>query len=366
MSEKETKHKILLSIYHYFCFFIIMAFLITCCMTLFVTTMSKSMNIEFTEENINTAAVLTFWNVVFLSLLFTVIDTVRRKIMIYRPVKKIVDAAEQITKGDYSVRIEPLKNVNRADGLDKIIDCYNKMATELSGTESLKSDFIANVSHELKTPLSVIQNYGTLLQSNNISDDDRIKYSSAIVDASRRLADLISNILKLNKLENQQIYPSAQKFELGEQLCECLLSFESVWDKKEIEIETDIEENVFVNADIELLSIVWNNLISNALKFTDNGGKVLISLKNENGFAAVKISDTGCGITPDIGKHIFEKFYQGDTSHKTEGNGLGLALVRRVIDITEGEIEVESSPCAGTIFTVKLRSINNERSKEDS
>jgi signal transduction histidine kinase len=165
---------------------------------------------------------------------------------------------------------------------------------------------------------------------------------------------MISNILKLNKLENQTIYPASVTFDLGEQLCECLVGLEDVWDKKGLEIDADVEENVRVKADPELLTLVWNNLFSNAIKFTDEGGKISLSMKSENGRAVVKISDTGCGISPEVGKHMFEKFYQGDTSHASKGNGLGLALVKRVIDITGGDISVSSEVGKGSTFTVML------------
>ncbi len=322
---------------------------------LFVSTMQSSMGIEFTEENINTAAKLTFLNVALISLICTIIDAVRRKITVDRPVKKIVAAAEEIAKGNYAVRIEKTHIHSNATGLDRIVDCYNKMAEELSGVETLQTDFIANVSHELKTPLSVMQNYGTLLQQPDLSEEDRIKYAKAVSEASRRLADLVSNILKLNKLENQQIYPASEEYDLTGQLCECLLGFEHIWEEKNIDIETDIAEDVKINADPELLSLVWNNLFSNALKFTESGGKVSLSLKAENGIATVEVSDTGCGITPEIGKHIFDKFYQGDTSHATGGNGLGLALVRRVVDIMGGDITVKSEVGKGSTFTVRLK-----------
>ncbi len=355
MTKKQTTKGILLSVYHFVCFFILMAFVITCCTMLFLSTMQSSMEIEFTEENINVAAKLTFANVVFLSLVCTVIDTVRRKFMVDRPVKKIVSAANRIAKGDYSVRIPKLYGMNRADGLDEITDCFNKMAEELSGVETLQTDFIANVSHELKTPLAVMQNYGTLLQQPDLSEEDRLRYAKGVSEASRRLAGLITNILKLNKLENQQIYPAVTQYKLDEQLCECLLAFENVWESKEIEIETDIGEDIQINADPELLSLVWNNLFSNAFKFTDKGGKVSVTLKTEDNYAIVSVADTGCGITPDVGKHIFDKFYQGDPSHATQGNGLGLALVRRVVDIMGGDIAVSSEVGIGSVFTVTIR-----------
>ncbi len=347
--------KVLLSLYHYFCFFLLMAFVISCCMILFINTMTRSMGIILTEENINTAAIATFWNVVFLSLVCTVIDGVRRKITVDRPVKQIVAAAERITKGDYSVRVPVIHSIHRTDGLAEISECFNQMAQELSGVETLRTDFIANVSHELKTPLSVMQNYGTLLQQPDLPEEDRIQYAKGVSEACRRLAGLITNILKLNKLENQQIYPAMQNFDLSEQLTQCLLAFENVWERKEIDIETDILEDVKINADPELLSLVWNNLLSNAFKFTESGGTVGVSLKVASGCAVIAVSDTGCGISPEVGKRIFDKFYQGDTSHATQGNGLGLALVRRVVSIMGGDIAVSSEVGKGSTFTVKLK-----------
>ncbi len=353
--------KVLLSLYHYFSFFLFMAFLITCCMLLFLSTMSASMGIELTQENIDTAAKLTFLNVVFLSLVCTVIDAVRRRLTVDRPVKKIVAAAERIAKGDYSVRIEPISSLNRADGLDKIAECYNRMAEELSCIETIQTDFISNVSHELKTPLAVMQNYAALLQSPDLSDAERVRYARAVGDACKRLADLISNILKLNKLENSRIFPAAKNFDLSEQLCEDLLAFESIWEDKGIEIQTDIAPDITVCADRELLSVVWNNLISNALKFTERDGRVSVSLCRDGEYAVVRICDSGCGISPEVGRRIFDKFYQGDTSHATEGNGLGLALVKRIIEITESDISVKSAPGEGSEFSVKVRAGNEDR-----
>ena len=228
------------------------------------------------------------------------------------------------------------------------------MTAELAGVETLRTDFISNVSHEIKTPLAVIQNYGTMLQSDALTPEERKTYAAAITEQTKKLSDLITNILKLNRLENQQIYPEKKRYNLTEQLCECLLMFEYAWEKKNLEIETDMEEEVYVCEDAELLSLVWNNLFSNAIKFSEEEGTVGVSLKKEGDKVVVSVRDTGCGISPDVGAHIFDKFYQGDTSHATQGNGLGLALVKRVIDITGGEISVQSVPGEGTTFTVRL------------
>lgn len=354
--NRSRRHKqMLAALRRYSTFFLLIAFVITCCMMLFLYTMQNSVEIVYNEEIIRHAAILTFANVLLLSLLCTVIDAVRRWIMVERPVRRIVAGAEKIMQGDLSTRIQPFHSIDNESGFDIIIDYFNRMVEELSGLETLRTDFIANVSHELKTPLAVIQNYGTMLQASDLSEERRLEYAKAITEASRRLADLISNILKLNKLENQQIYPEKQTYNLGEQLCECLLNFESTWEKKEIDIDTDIEEEVFVESDAELLTLVWNNLFSNALKFTEPGGTVVLTMKTDGECAIVKVRDTGCGISPEVGKHIFEKFYQGDTSHATQGNGLGLALAKRVVDIVGGDISVESEVGKGSTFTVKVR-----------
>ena len=356
MSGQDKKNiRWLFALRRYITFFLLMAFIISCCMILFLNMMTRSANLELTQEHIERAAKVTFLNVILLSFLCTIVDEIRRKFMVDRPVGQIIKAAEQMMTGDFSVRIPPLHGIANADGFGVIADYFNQMAQELSGTETLRTDFIANVSHELKTPLAVIQNYGTMLQQQDLPENKRLEYAKAITDASRRLANLITNILKLNKLENQQIYPKAETYDLGEQLCECLLTFERAWEDKALDIETDVEEEVMVNSDGELLSLVWNNLFSNAIKFTPPHGKISLTLKAEGEFAVVQVSDTGCGISPEVGKHMFEKFYQGDTSHATQGNGLGLALVKRVMDIVGGDISVSSEVGKGSIFTVKLR-----------
>lgn len=347
--------KVLKSINQFLIFFLLVAFVITCCTMLFVTTLSATSQLELTADNLNLAAKVTFANVVLLSLIFYIFDAVRRKLTVERPVNRILEAAEKIMKGDFSVRIKKQSKFATDDKFNEITECFNKLAEELASVETLRTDFIANVSHEMKTPLAVMQNYGTLLQTPNLSEEKRIEYAKGVTDGARRMANMMTNILKLNRLENQQIYPQTTEYDLSEQLCECLLQYENVWEKSNIEIDTDIADNVMIIADAELLSLVWNNLFSNAFKFTEPGGKVSVSLTATAHHAVIKVSDTGCGISPEIGTHIFEKFYQGDTSHSVQGNGLGLALVKRVIDIMHGEIGVESTVGKGTTFTVRIR-----------
>ena len=355
MKNDRAFKRIISTVSNFFIFFLLAAFVTTCCIMLFISALQGSIGRKFTQEEITVAAKITMLNVILLSIGMAIVDYVRRKFTVERPVKRIVEETSRMMEGDFSVRIHPTAKFATDGSFNEIIDCINKMAEELSGVETLRTDFIANVSHEMKTPLAVMQNYGTFLQDPDLPEERRIEYARAITDASRRLADMMTNILKLNRLENQQIYSNPTTFDLGEQLCESLLQYESTWERKNIEIETDIREGVQICADAELLSLVWNNLFSNAFKFTEDGGRVKLTLTADESYATVMVADTGCGMTQEVGAHIFEKFYQGDTSHATAGNGLGLALVKRVVDILEGEISVESTVGVGTTFTVKIR-----------
>ena len=297
--------------------------------------------------------------IVFVSALVCVLcDLVRRKIMIERPSKMILDATQKIASGDFSVKLQPLHEYSKRNEYDLIFENINTMAAELSKNEMLKNDFISNVSHEIKTPLAVIQNYAKALQS-NIDDKKKKEYLKGLEIQTKKLSDLISNILKLNKLENQKIVPEIEKIDLAELLRVLILQFESLIEKKELELVCDIEETSIASS-ASLLEIVFNNLISNAIKFTEKGGKIEISLKNTKTHAIVEVSDTGCGISSEVGEHIFDKFFQGDTSRASEGNGLGLALVKRVIDIVGGEILVDSKLRQGSTFVVKLKKEGNE------
>ena len=274
--------------------------------------------------------------------------------MVEKPVNKILYATERIAMGDFSVKLELEHDYNKYDEYDLIFDNINTMTAELSRNEILKNDFISNVSHEIKTPLAVMQNYAKALQLNNIDDKKRKEYLKGLILQSNKISNLISNILKLNKLDNQEIVPEIMEFDLGELVRTCTLGFEQLMEDKCLELVCDIDDIDIVSSR-DLLEIVINNLISNAIKFTEQGGKICISLKAENDSAVIKVKDTGCGISQEIGEHIFDKFYQGDTSRANEGNGLGLAIVKRVIDLIGGEIAVESSINVGSTFIIKLK-----------
>ena len=340
--------RIAYSVWKFILLFAFLSFVITCNFLLFMQF------VPLEEAELDSAASLTMFNVIFLTLIICILYEVYHRWRVRRPVKRILDGMEKIIEGDFSARIPYLQGEGSGNEYDEIIKGLNHLAEELSGVETLRTDFISNVSHELKTPLAVIQNYGTILQNPDLSEKEKMEYAKAITEQTRKLSALITNILKLNRLENQQIFPEKQDYNLSEQICECLLGFEQAWEKKNLEIETDIDEDVIVCQDAELLSLVWNNLFSNAVKFCKEEGTVSVSVKKEKDGVLVSVSDEGCGISPEVGAHIFEKFYQGDTSHATQGNGLGLALVKRVIDIVGGEIHVQSVLGKGSTFLVRL------------
>lgn len=311
--------------------------------------------IEARTQNKGLIAVLMLVIVFMLAGGCTVADIIRRRYMVDRPVKKILTATERIAQGDFSVRLEITHPYGKYDQYDLIMDDLNTMAAELEKTEVLKTDFISNVSHELKTPLTVIKSYTALLKKEDLDKETREKYLDALSQATDRLNGLITNILRLNKLENQEIKPELEWFDLGEALSECVLGFEEIIEKKNIELVCNFDEEVFIFSSKSYLDIVWSNLLSNAVKFTEEGGRVEVKLKKEGEKAMVSVSDTGCGISVESGARIFEKFYQGDTSHASEGNGLGLALVKKVIDVLGGTLSVSSEVGKGTTFTVALK-----------
>ena len=307
-------------------------------------------------DNVSLIAILILIEIVILATFCTVFDWVRRKITVDKPTQKIVDATERIAEGDFSTRLKVKHEYGKYNQYDLIMENLNKMAIELQKNEVLKTDFISNVSHEIKTPLAVIQNYSTLLQDDTLDSETRKSYSKTLISASKRISDLITNILKLNKLENQEIQEKREAFNLTDALAECVVEFETIIENKNLELNCDFDD-VTVLSSKNLLEIVWNNLISNAIKFTPSGGKINISLKRKDNNVEIKVIDTGCGMTSETGAKIFEKFYQGDTSHSTQGNGLGLALVKKVIDILGGEITVQSEINKGSTFIILLKDV---------
>lgn len=295
---------------------------------------------------------MVYWGMVAVGL--TMFTRKKIKDTYENPLHKMAEATRKVAEGDFSVYVPAVHAADRLDYLDVMIMDFNKMVEELGSIETLKTDFVTNVSHEMKTPIAVMKNYAELLAAERIEDGTRIGYAKAVGNAATRLSDLISNILKLNKLESRKIVPEMENYDICRQLCECILLFEDIWEEREIELETEIEDAAMVKADASLMELVWNNLIGNALKFTEPGGSVTVSQTSDADSIRIAVSDTGCGMSRDSMDYIFDKFYQGDTSHSKEGNGLGLALVKRVLELMDGSIQVISEEGKGSTFTVTL------------
>lgn len=281
-----------------------------------------------------------------------------------RPLQNLVLALKTVAGGDLSVR---LPEDNWWSEIRETNLSFNKMMKELNSLELLQSDFIQNVSHEIKTPLAAVRGYASLLNSTDLSEEQQ-EYVDRILAGSDQLATLTGNILQLSKLENQQISPSYRNFLLDEQIRQIILTMEPLWSKKNLNLEIDLAECPFSGSE-ELLAQVWTNLLSNAIKFTPENGTISVTLHSdlpeepETSAAAAPVSviikDSGCGMNPEVQAHIFDKFYQGDRSHSGNGNGLGLALVQRILLLVGGSVKVSSEVGKGSCFTITLPPIQN-------
>jgi len=266
------------------------------------------------------------------------------------PMMKLGDAMRKVAGGDFTVRLDCTSKIR---DVREVYGSFNTMVKELGNTETLQTDFVSNVSHEFKTPINAIEGYASLLQDSQLTDEQKNAYIDKIIFNTRRLSDLVGNILLLSKVNNQTISLKASTFRLDEQVRQSILALESKWEKKEIEFDIDLDEIEYTGYE-NLLSHVWLNLIDNAVKFSPQNGQIRIRLKLLAGSVTFSIWDNGLSIPEaDIGR-IFNKFYQGDNSHASEGNGLGLALVRKIVAAAHGTINVTSSEDAGTEFVVAL------------
>lgn len=306
---------------------------------------------EIGNWGIYTALIL---NTAFLAVVSILCTKINYRITFSKPIRELRTAARRVAGGDFTVRILPQRKDGKHDEMEVLIEDFNTMVSELATNETLKSDFIANVSHEIKTPIAIIKNYAQALESSALTEEEQCEYITTISESAERLSVLVQNILRLNKMESQAIVEK-ERFCLDEQLSLCILAADEQLEEKQLELDVDMDECVYINSDQSLLDIVWNNLLNNAIKYTDEGGKISIQLKKgDQEQAIVRIRDTGCGMSPETMHHIFDKFYQGDTSHASKGNGLGLAMVRRVTEMLGVDIHVESREGEGSLFVVTI------------
>jgi signal transduction histidine kinase len=271
--------------------------------------------------------------------------------LLLKPISVLSKKMSEVSSGNFEVRLD--EKSAKITEIEEIYTSFNLMAAELGATETIQSDFVSNVSHEIKTPLSAIEGYATLLQDSGCTEEEKEQYIEKILFNTRRLSELVGNILLLSKIENRSIEPMPTSFRLDEQIRQSIMLYESGWTEKNIELDVDMDEITY-SCDKGLLVHVWNNLISNAIKFSPVGGTIRIRLEENNNIIRFIIDDEGHGISPNAQKHIFDKFYQEDSSHKQDGNGLGLALVSRILDTMRGEVTTENLTPRGCRFTVTL------------
>lgn len=269
--------------------------------------------------------------------------------MLIDPIAKLRSAMREVADGDFKVEA---KCESRIQDVQDIYDSFNSMVRELSTTETLQTDFISDVSHEFKTPINAIEGYASLLEGEPSPEEQRA-YVEKILFNTRRLSALTGNILLLSKLSNQSILPQKTQFRLDEQIRQAIVALEQKWSEKELGFEVELAETPFFGYE-SLLPHVWTNLIGNAVKFSPNGGEIRIKMMRTEGAVVFTIEDDGPGIVPGDEEHIFTKFYQSESSHGMEGNGLGLALVRQIVEMSGGSVDVQNLEAGGCRFTVRL------------
>lgn len=270
--------------------------------------------------------------------------------LIIRPIQNISNAFDELSKGNFSVRVPEQEKIAE---IREMAQRFNTMTFNLSHIETLQNDFVVNVSHEFKTPIAAIEGYATLLQSPMLSPERHEQYVKKILDNSEKLSTLSSNILMLSKLENQGTVPPYREYRLDEQIRKSILRLENKWTEKNIEFDMELPKQIYYGSE-QLLDQVWSNILDNAIKHSPSGGTIHVSIQQTEKSLLVCIADHGDGMSEEVQKHIFEKFYQSDSSRKAEGNGLGLALVKRILDLCKGGISLESTPGKGTAFFISL------------
>lgn len=263
------------------------------------------------------------------------------------PINNLIHGLDQVAKGNFDKRLE----ASNKSFYKNVYDNFNKMAQELSTTETLRNDFVQNFSHEFKTPIVSIQGFAKMLRNPNLTESERQEYLDIVLDESKRLVDLSNNTLMLTKLETQELISMNEEYSLDEQIRQCVLQLENMWSLKRLEMDIELEQ-ITVEGNSDLSRQLYVNLINNAIKFSDDQESIQIRLRRENNNAVFTITDHGCGISSAALPHIFDKYYQEDVSHMTAGNGLGLSIVKRICQMTGCKIEVESEKGQGTTFTV--------------
>ncbi len=307
--------------------------------------LANEISSEYLNKVVKTAALIGIFNVVLVVCILVGIFS--RKMLI--PIQKLSEATKKVASGDFNIKLE----TKREDEIGELTNNFNKMVEDLKSIENLQKEFIDNVSHEIKTPITSIQGFAELLEDDNITKEERIEYAKIIREESQRISKLSTNMLKLSKLQNQNRITNKEQVDLAEQIRKAISLLEPKWKEKNITFNISMEEKYFYG-DEDLIFQVFVNLIDNAIKFSNQDGSIDISLVEKENWINIKIKDNGIGIEKEQLEKIFTRFYQIDKSHSEEGSGLGLAIVKRIIELCKGEIKIESKKDVGTIINIKL------------
>ncbi|EKY28402.1 HAMP domain-containing sensor histidine kinase [Clostridium celatum] len=321
--------------------------LITTIITGFLMYLSFSLGIlnENTIENVMVLPIMTL----IASIIIGVIVSACSSRIVLKNVREFITATDKLSKGDFSARL----NIKRPPEFKVLSKNFNKMAEELGGIEVLRTDFINNFSHEFKTPIISIKGFAEILKDDELPKEEKNEYLDIIIEESKRLTSLATNVLNLSKIETQVILKDIQRFNMGEQIRQSILLLDSKFESKNILLDVNIQD-CYINGNKEMLNQVWVNLLDNAIKFNNKNGMVSINMKREEDNILITIIDTGVGINKEAINKIFDKFYQEDTSHATNGNGLGLSIVKKIIELHGGTIQCDSIVSKGTKFTVTI------------
>ena len=321
--------------------------LITTIITGFLMYLSFFLGIlnENTIENVMVLPIMTL----IASIIIGVIVSACSSRIVLKNVREFITATDKLSKGDFSARL----NIKRPPEFKVLSKNFNKMAEELGGIEVLRTDFINNFSHEFKTPIISIKGFAEILKDDELPKEEKNEYLDIIIEESKRLTSLATNVLNLSKIETQVILKDIQRFNMGEQIRQSILLLDSKFESKNILLDVNIQD-CYINGNKEMLNQVWVNLLDNAIKFNNKNGMVSINMKREEDNILITIIDTGVGINKEAINKIFDKFYQEDTSHATNGNGLGLSIVKKIIELHGGTIQCDSIVSKGTKFTVTI------------
>ena len=353
--------------------FLILAFIIILCITFLVTSLyfryaryyliellhvqGKEFS-ELDKDRVVDGVIRAVFETVTLSAIIGLVLVIVVFKHIVGPIRKMTLATKKVAKGDFTVQIDNGRK-HRRDEIGLLTDNFNMMVRELESNEYLSKEFMSNVSHEFKTPIASIQGFAKLLKDDKLSEEEKQEYIDIIIEESERLANLSSNIQHLSKLENKKELIKKEKVAIDEQIRKCIVILNNKLEEKNIEIGMDEDKDVFVNVNEDMLQQVWINLINNAIKYTQNGGRIDIIIDEFKDKVIVEVKDNGIGIKEENLEKIFDKFYQEDASHNSEGNGLGLAIVSKIIELHKGSIEVKSKVGEGTSFIVTLPKIKS-------